>query len=131
LPPKIGEIQHNKNSNQVTSIGGNTLAEKIDKNLNDKNAFCGKYCLGDDQNCVNSKKCYLNGAVKNCFTCKFKEKALNEKEKNIEKLCMNFCNHVENTHSCLYFGYINKSKKQIDIDIKILIELGIKKSYSK
>jgi hypothetical protein len=41
---------------------------------------------------------------------------------------MNFCNHVENTPNCLYFGYINKNKKQIDIDPKILIELGIKKA---
>lgn len=69
--------------------------------------------------------------MKNCFSCKIKKGARKEREKDIEKICMNFCNHVENTPNCLYFGYLNKNKKQIDIDPKILIELGFKTSNKK
>lgn len=127
LPPNvIEEIQHNKDTNPSPNSGLSSEA-KIEKNLANKNSFCSKNCFDDNQNIANSKKCYFNGLVKNCFSCKYKGTAKSEREKNIEKLCLNFCNHVENTPSCLYFGYINKNKKQNNIETKILIEMGIKK----
>ena len=132
LPSDISqEIQHNKDANVANIIGSKIEAEKIDKNLNNKNAFCAKNCINNNQNTVNSKKCYLNGAVKNCFSCKSREVTTAEKEKNIDKICINFCNNVENTPNCLYFGYINKNKKISEIDPKILIEFGIKKPNKK
>lgn len=127
----LEEIQHNKDANVANVVGSNQEAEKIDKKLVNKNAFCAKNCFDNNQNAANSKKCYLNGVVKNCFSCKFREAARTETEINIEKICMNFCNHVDNTPDCLYFGYTNKNKKQIDIDSKILIDFGIKKSNKK
>ncbi len=99
------------------------------KNMDKKNAYCKMYCFDDNKNKNDPKKCYSNGSLNTCFRCTFKVAARPitiEKEK-LEKLCNNFCNHVENTPDCSFFGYIDQNKKKIDIDRQILVQLGLKK----
>lgn len=128
IPAKIIEEHEKKDKNDNLSKKKKKEKRNNLKVLKTKNAFCSELCFDDNITNKQAKKCYFNGQIRNCFSCKYKDIAKNEKEKIYENICMNLCNHVENSSSCVYFGYINKNKKSIDIDSKLLDELKLRKT---
>ncbi len=87
--------------------------------IKEGNIFCESFCESNPDS--KEKKCFKNGKVQPCFSCKTNDPAQN---KDANKLCKKVCNAVGKSNSCSYYSYINRSKK--NVKPRLLSKFGLK-----
>lgn len=93
--------------------------KKIPIQQNSAENFCKTKCVQGNK----PKKCYINGNVGQCSSCKFGGKLTSPKEHKMQKICFQLCNFIPSQGTCKSFAYILKLK----VDSKLLEEFGLKR----
>ena len=107
-------FKFNNSLNNITKIGKNSdLSAEKEKILrkNGRN-FCKKNC---EKNYISSGKKCLNGNLKECQQCKYKNPVNDELSKKLNKMCSNICNYSEKSNVCRFYPFtVNIVTKKYD-----------------
>jgi len=93
--------------------------KKIPVQQNSAEIFCKTKCVQGEQ----PKKCFINGNLGKCSSCKFGGQLTGTKEQKIQKICFQLCNFVPEQGTCKSYAYVLKLK----VDKNLLEEFGLKR----
>lgn len=110
----IHENDENKNNH-------NDKTKKIPIQQNSAENFCKTKCVRGNK----PKKCYIDGKVGQCSSCRYGGELSGLKEQKIQKICFQLCNFIPSQDTCKSFAYVLKLK----VDASLLQEFGLKRKY--
>jgi hypothetical protein len=93
---------------QIKKVNESPVAnnKKIPIQQNSAENFCKTNCVQGNQ----PKKCYINGNLGQCSSCKFGKTLTGPKEQKIQKICYQLCNFIPSQGICKSFAYVLKLK---------------------